>query len=171
MCSFWSYTVRINEVLGHLYVFLKISDGTTGFTLMLPTTQARARYALLLGQPSYSTVRQLVLKSTFTYQSHTGMLWPPWSNEETPNFFKCPSHLKKWPIMNITCLNEEYNRNNTTSTHKKVMYRCLYTRSVFKTIDWNWYFIFAWHEYDGMKSAWWNHFFYKYTGYKWVVAS
>ncbi len=66
--------------------------------------------------------------------------------------------------MNITCLNEEYNWSSMALTHKKVMYKHLYTRSIFKTIDWNWYFIFALHEYDGTKSAWWNNFFYKYTG-------
>ncbi len=31
MCSFWGYTVRISEILGHLNVFFKVSDGTTGF--------------------------------------------------------------------------------------------------------------------------------------------
>ncbi len=31
MCSFWSYTAMISEILGHLNVFFKISDGTTGF--------------------------------------------------------------------------------------------------------------------------------------------
>ncbi len=31
MCSFWSYIVRISEILEHLRVFFKISDGTTGF--------------------------------------------------------------------------------------------------------------------------------------------
>ncbi len=66
--------------------------------------------------------------------------------------------------MNITCLNEEYDSTNMALTRKKVMRRSLYTRSIFKTIDWNCYFIFAWHEYDGIKSVWWNHFFYDYTG-------
>ncbi len=71
--------------------------------------------------------------------------------------------------MNITCSNKEYNWTNTALTHKK-MYRCLYTPSIFKTIDWNWYFIFAWHEYYGMKSARWNLFSIIILG-KWVVAS
>ncbi len=31
MCHFWRYTVWISEILGHLYVFFKVSDGTTGF--------------------------------------------------------------------------------------------------------------------------------------------
>ncbi len=31
MWSFWSYIVKISEILGHLHVFFKISDGTIGF--------------------------------------------------------------------------------------------------------------------------------------------
>ncbi len=60
----------------------------------------------------------------------------PLVQRKTPKIFSsAPSHLKKCPIMNITCLNKEYNWSNAALARKKVMYRCLYTLSIFKTID------------------------------------